>query len=246
MAMHYDTVNHNSYPDGCTLTSCTFVHVGEGTTGTISNTHYAEIGEDNTITISGVNYLTIGENNTNITISNSTYVIVGNDNTNVTIGSHSQGSGTSGTGGNSIVVTREIYGAEITGRSINLHKSKYADIDGLFNKVNFSKNVLLNKANGNKLNHSTVINMERTNNNNVESAYMELKDKQPFNEYNLINKVIRVESMTPLITRQSDNTGVILDVNNNVLVNRDDVLSDTTTQYTRVNGQWAAVNVIKD
>ena len=245
MAMHYDTVNHNSYPDGCTLTSCTFVHVGEGTTGTISNTHYAEIGEGNTITISGVNYLTIGENNTNITISNSTYVIVGNDNTNVTIGSHSQGSGTSGTGGNSIVVTREIYGAEITGRSINLHKSKYADIDGLFNKVNFSKNVLLNKANGNKLNHSTVINMERTNNNDVESAYMELKDKQPFYEYNLINRVITVEPTTPPVNRQSDNTGVILDTSLNTLINKNDLKSDTKKQYTKVNGQWAEVNTIK-
>lgn len=42
--MNYDTARHNSYPDGCTLTNCTFVHVGEGTTGTISNTNYAEIG----------------------------------------------------------------------------------------------------------------------------------------------------------------------------------------------------------
>lgn len=245
MAMHYDDVNHNSYPDGCTLTSCTFVHVGEGTTGTISNTNYAEIGEDNTVTISGVNYLTIGENNTNVNISNASYIIVGNDNTNVTIGSHSQGSGLSGTGANSIVITRDIYGAEITGRSGKLHKTKYTNIDGYFNKIDFSKNVMLNQSNGNNLNHSTVINLERTNNNDIEAAYMQLTDKQPFYEYNLINRVITVEPTAPPVNRQSDNTGVILDMNLNALINKNDLKSDTKKQYTKVNGQWAEVNTIK-
>ena len=225
MAMHYDDVNHNSYPDGCTLTSCTFVHVGEGTTGTISNTNYAEIGEDNTVTISGVNYLTIGANNTNVNISNASYIIVGNDNTNVTIGSHSQGSGLSGTGANSIVVTRDIYGAEITGRSAQIHKTKYTNIDGYFNKIDFSKNVMLNQSNGNNLNHSTVINLERTNNNNIEAAYMELS--------------------APPVNRQSDNTGIILDTSLNTLINKNNLKSDTKKQYTKVNGQWAEVNTIK-
>jgi hypothetical protein len=245
MAMHYDNVNHNSYPDGCTLRNCTFVHVGEGTTGTITNVNYAEIGEDNTITISGVNYLTIGGNNTNVNISNANYIIVGNDNTNVTIGSHSQGSGLRGTGANSIVVTRETYGTEITGMSTQIHKTKYTNIDGYFNKIDFSKNILVNQSNGNNLNHSTVINLERTNNNNIEATYMELKDKQPFYEYNLINRVITAAPVVAPVNRQSDNTGVILDMSLNTLINKNDLKSDVKKQYTKVNGQWAEINTIK-
>jgi hypothetical protein len=240
MAMHYDTVNHNSYPDGCTLTSCTFVHVGEGTTGTISDTHYAEIGEDNSITISGVNYLTIGENNTNVTVSNSDFIIIGDDNANITIGSHSTGSGLTGTGGNSINITREVRKVEITGIGSKIHKTRYTDIDGYFNKVDFSKNVYLKNANSNRLNHSTVINMEETNNNDVQSAYMELKKKQPFYEYNLIENAITVESMAPPVVRQSDNTGIILDNTLNKLINKTDSKGEIK-KYTKINGQWAEI-----
>lgn len=239
--MNYDTVHHNSWPDGCTLTNCTFVHVGEGTTGTMTNVNYAEIGENNTITISNTEYITVGEGNTNVSISNSNYIIIGNNNTNITVGSHSHGSGLSGTGANSVVITRDVYGTEITGRSTKLHKTKYTNIDGYFNKIDFSKNILLNSANGNKLNHSTVINLENTNNNDIESAYMELKNKPAFYEYNLINKVITVESKVPPTVRQSDNTGIILDTTLNRLINKDELKSEAKTQYTKVNGQWAEV-----
>lgn len=241
MAMNYDTVGHNSYPDEVTLTNCTFVHVADGTSGTISNVSYAEIGADNTVTISNGRYITVGDNNTNLNISDSNYVIVGNDNTNVRIGSHSQGSGFRGTGADSVVVSREVYGTEITGRSAKLHKTKYTGIDGYFNKVDFSKNIIVKESNGNKLNRSTVVNLERTNNNDVEAAYMELVDKQPFYEYNLVNRVITVEPTAPPVNRQSDNTGVILDVSLNKLINKDELKSEAKTQYTKVGGQWAEI-----
>jgi hypothetical protein len=241
MAMNYDVINHNSYPDEVTLTNCTFVHVADGTTGTVTNTNYAEIGTGNSVTITNVNYMTIGDNNTNVVISNSNYIIIGNSNTNVKVGSHSQGSGLRGTGANSVVITRDTYGIEVTGRWAKFHKTKYTQVDGYFNKVDFSKNVLLNNSNSNKLNHSTVINLERTNNNDIESAYMELRDRPAFYEYNLINRVITVESTAPPIVRQSDNTGVVLDTTLNRLINKDELKSETKTQYTKVNGQWAEI-----
>lgn len=238
--MNYDFEHHNSWPDGCVLSGCSYVHVGEGTTGTITDTNYAEIGQNNAnIAVSDAEYLTMGDNNARISISNASYIIIGNDNTNITIGSHSQDSGLSGTGANSVVVTRDVYGTEITGRSTQIHKTKYTSVDGYFNSVDFSKNILINNANGNKLTRSTVVNMENTNNNSVESAYMELKNKSPFYEYNLVNRVITVESMVPPIVRQSDNTGIILDTSLNTLINKSDGKAET--QYTKVNGQWAEI-----
>lgn len=239
--MNYDDINHNSWPEDCTLVNCSFVHVGDGTRGTLTNVNNAEIGENNTVSISDAEYITMGDNNTNVDISNSNYVIIGNDNTNITVGSHSQGSGLSGTGANSVVITRDVYGTEITGTVAKIHKTKYIQVDGYFNSVDFSKNILLNSANGNSLNHSTVINMENTNNNDIESAYMELKNKPAFYEYNLIDRVITVESTVPPTVRQSDNTGIILDTTLNRLINKDGSKSSARTQYTKVGGQWAEI-----
>lgn len=239
--MNYDTARHNSYPEGCTLTNCTFVHVGEGTTGTISDTNYAEIGEDNTVEISDAEYISVGDRNIGVVIQDSSYVIIGNDNTDISVGTHTRDSGLSGSGADSVTITRDTYGTEITGTFGKFHKSKYTSVDGFFNSVETSRNVRLDDANGNTLAQSTVISMAKTNNNTIQASYMELASRQPFYEYSLVDKRIITRPVIPVINRQSDNTGTVLDVSLNRLINKSDNKDTATTEYTIVNGTWTEV-----
>ena len=146
--MNYDTINHNSYPNGVTLTNCTYVNVKEGTTGTVTNVNYAEIGENNSVTISDGSYISIGDNNTNVTVSNSDYIIVGSDNLNVMVGSHNNSRFTGRTGGNSIVIGHRVIATEITGENAEVFKTANSAIDGTFNDVKQSGMVVLDNSNG--------------------------------------------------------------------------------------------------
>ena len=88
MARHSDA-NGNIWYDGVTLTSCTYVHVKDGCTGTITNCNYVEIGENNTtLALTSVNYCVIGDNNSTVTISGSDYIIVGSDCENILMENH--------------------------------------------------------------------------------------------------------------------------------------------------------------
>lgn len=250
--MNYDNINHNRYPDGCTLTNCRYTHVGEGCTGNISGCNFIEIGENNTgLTLSNVDYCTIGDNNKTVAISNSDYIIVGSNCENILVGSHT-GDSTSRfygrTGANSLVVGHRTIGAEITGYNSKFDKSKNIQADGTFNKVVKSGAVFLDMANGNELNNSSRVDLEKTNNNTMETVNINLNKKSAFLDYALIDKVTRVKSKVPVAELQSDANGVILDKTTNTLVNAEKgqsptqptVVSDT---YTLDNNVWTLVAV---
>jgi len=240
--MNYDDTNHNRYPDNVTLTNCTYTHVGEGCTGTITNSNFIEIGENNTgLSLSNVDYCTIGDNNRTVAITDSDYIIVGSESENITIGSHSsENSRFEGrTGGNSIVVGHNTIGAEITGRNSRFDRSRNIQADGTFNQVVRSGVVFLDDANGNELNNSSRVDLQHTNNNSVETKNLSLKDKAPFLDYALINDVTRVKSKAPVVNRQSDASGTILDRSLNTLINKQD--GKDSPQYTLVNGVWVRV-----
>lgn len=247
--MNYDNINHNRYPDGCTLTNCTYTNIKEGTTGVFSDCNFVEIGENNVnLTLDNVNYCVIGNNNKTITISDSDYIIVGSECENVLLGSHDPSNTrfTGRTGANSIVVGHKTIGVEITGWNSKYDKSRNIQADGTFNKVIKSGVVFLDNANGNELNNSSRIDLKQTNNNSVETKNINLTNKAPFTDYALIDDVTRVKSRVPVVNRQSDANGTILDRSLNTLINAPKGLSPkgepvTVDKYTLQNGVWIRV-----
>lgn len=249
MARHTDA-NNNIWYDPVTLSgSCSFVHCKDGCTGTITNSNFVEIGENNTgLSLSNVNYVVIGDNNQTVTISNSDYIIVGSECENITVGSHSAGNTrfTGRTGANSLVVGHRTIGAEITGFNSKYDKSRNIQADGTFNQVTKSGVVFLDDANGNELNNSSRIDLKQTNNNSVETKNINLTNKAPFIDYALIDDVTRVQSRVPVVNRQADANGTILDRSLNRLINAPKGESPkgetvTTDKYTLQNGVFVKV-----
>ena len=247
--MRHTDANNNIWYDGVTLTNCTYVHCKDGCTGTISDCNYIEIGENNTgLTLDTVTYCTIGDNNATVDIGNSNYIIVGSECENIKIGSHSAGNTrfTGRTGGNSLVIGHKIIGAEITGWNSKYDKSRNIQADGTFNQVTKSGVVFLDDANGNELNNSSRIDLKQTNNNSVETKNINLTNKAPFIDYALIDDVTRVQSRVPVVNRQADANGTILDRSLNRLINaprgespKGDAVA--TDKYTLQNGVWIKV-----
>lgn len=249
MARHTDN-NNNIWYDPVTLSgSCSFVHCKDGCTGTVKDCNYIEIGENNTgLSLTNVNYCTIGDNNQTVTISNSDYIIVGSECENIKIGSHSAGNTrfNGRTGANSLVVGHRTIGVEITGWNSKYDKSRNIQADGTFNKVTKSGVVFLDDANGNELNNSSRIDLKQTNNNSVETKNINLTNKAPFIDYALIDDVTRVQSRVPVVNRQADANGTILDRSLNTLINAPKGLSPkgepvTQDKYTIQNGVWVKV-----
>lgn len=248
MARHTDN-NHNIWYDGVTLTNCQYVHCKDGCTGTITDCSYVEIGENNTgLTLDTVTYCTIGDNNATVDIANSNYIIVGSECENIKIGSHSSSNPrfTGRTGGNSLVIGHNIIGAEITGWNSKYDKSRNIQADGTFNKVVKSGVVFLDTANGNELNNSSRVDLKQTNNNTLETVNINLTNKAAFNDYALVDKVTRVESRVPVVHRQADANGTILDRSLNALINAPKGQSPTVDtpvpdKYTLQNGVWVLV-----
>ena len=248
--MNYDNINHNRWPDGCTLTNCTYTNIKEGTTGVFSDCNYVEIGLNNVnVTLNSVNYVVIGDNNATVDIANSNYIIVGSECENIKIGSHSAGNTrfTGRTGGNSLVIGHKIIGAEITGWNSKYDKSRNIQADGTFNQVTKSGVVFLDKANGNELNNSSRIDLKETNNNSLETKNINLTNKAPFIDYALIDDVTRVQSRVPVVNRQADANGTILDRSLNTLINApvgESPKGDPVApkQYTLQNGVWIVVS----
>ena len=249
MARHTDA-NNNVWYDGVTLSNCTYVHVKDGCTGTISNCNYIEIDENNTgLTLNTVNYCTVGSNNTTVDIANSNYIIVGSECENIKIGSHSSSNPrfNGRIGGNSLVIGHKIIGAEITGYNSKYDKSRNIQADGTFNQVTKSGVVFLDAAHGNELNNSSRIDLKETNNNRVETVNINLTSKEPFYDYALIDDVTRVQSLAPVVNRQADANGTILDRSLNTLINAPKGQSPkgdpvTPDKYTIQNGVWVKVD----
>lgn len=248
MARHTDA-NNNVWYDGVTLTNCTYVHCKDGCTGTVTDCNFIEIGENNTgLTLDTVTYCTIGDNNATVDIGNSNYIIVGSECENIKIGSHSSGNTrfTGRTGANSLVIGHKIIGAEITGWNSKYDKSRNIQADGTFNQVTKSGVVFLDDANGNELNNSSRIDLKQTNNNSVETKNINLTNKAPFIDYALIDDVTRVQSRVPVVNRQADANGTILDRSTNRLINAPKGESPkgdavTTDKYTLQNGVFVKV-----
>lgn len=247
MAKHIDTINHNSWYDGITLTNCTYTNVKDGCTGTISNCNFIEIGEGNTnLTVSNVNYLVVYNHNNNLRISSARYIIVGDENRNINVGGHQTGSEfEERTGANSITVNNLNVGVEITGKNSKLHKTVNSQFDGSFNKTEDSGCIVIDNGVGNALNKSKLIAIKQTNNNVIATENLELVKKDAFVDYATVEKVKRVEYIVPSINKQSDNVGVVLDIATNKLINGttndQKELESTTENYTIVGGQWTKI-----
>lgn len=240
MAQHIDTVNHNVYYDGVTLTNCTYVRCKEGCTGTIVNTRYADIGANNSLSISDSSYIKIGDNNTDIRITSGQYIIVGTENNSVSVGTQrNPDSPVSRTGASSVSVSKRVVGVDITGSNMRLWKTKYSEIDGICNEIENSGSVIILESTGNRLNKCDTVELVQTNNNTVEADNMSLEIKDPFMSYTRFHNEIRAASTAERVNRQSDSLGVILDTQLNELINKDS--GKDKTMYTKVGGVWTVV-----
>lgn len=225
--MNYDTINHNSYPDGCTLTNCTYTNIKEGTTGTFTNCNFMEIGENNTdLVITDSSYIEIGKNNRNVTVISSEYVKIGENNKYITVGSNA----------NSISVSRDCYNITATGGNTLMYKATNCDVDGLYNKIENSGSIKIENSVGTKLEYSKSVSVQNTNNNRISTSQLSLENKSAFMGYTKYKKVTRAESLVTEIDRQSDSVGTILDTQLNSLINK-----SGKQKYTKVNGVWTLV-----
>ena len=238
--MNYDNINHNRYPNGCTLTNCTYVNIKEGTTGTFINCNFVEIGENNTnLSLSYVNYCTIGDNNKGVTVSSSNYIIIGSDGEGITVGMHTTTRYQGRTGAESVTCGYRTIGAEVTGYNSTFDRSRNLQIDGTFNNAVDTGVLFLDNANGNKVNKSSMVDLQNTHNNTIETVNINLKGKQSFMDYALLDKVTRVQSTVPVIDRQSDTEGTILDRGLNDLIN---IGGKANKKYVQINGIWTEIN----
>lgn len=230
--MNYDTINHNSYPDGCTLTNCTYTNIKEGTTGTFTNCNFMEIGENNTdLVITDSSYIEIGKNNRNVTVISSEYVKIGENNKYITVGSNA----------NSISVSRDCYNITATGGNTLMYKATNCDVDGLYNKIENSGSIKIENSVGTKLEYSKSVSVQNTNNNRISTSQLSLENKSAFMGYTKYKKVTRAESLVTEIDRQSDSVGTILDTQLNSLINTGSDLKSGKQKYTKVNGVWTLV-----
>lgn len=239
MARHTDN-NHNVWYDGVTLTNCQYVHVAEGCTGTILNANFVEIGENNTnLSLSYVNYCTIGDNNKGVTVSSSNYIIIGSDGEGITVGMHTTTRYQGRTGAESVTCGYRTIGAEVTGYNSTFDRSRNLQIDGTFNNAVDTGVLFLDNANGNKVQKSSMVDLQNTHNNTIETVNINLKGKQAFMDYALVDKVTRVQSTVPVIDRQSDTEGTILDRGLNDLINTS---GKASKKYVQINGIWTEIN----
>lgn len=219
MSRHTDA-NHNIWYDPIVLTNCAYVHCQDGCTGEITDCNYAEIGENNKdLSISDTNYLTIGTGNKNLTITKANYAIIGSDCENIKLGEHSKERFAEKTGAESVTVGHRVLGAEITGHNSKFDDSRNIEIDGTFNSMENSGVVFLDSASGNSLKNSSMVDLTKTNNNKIETKFLNLTEKQAFVDYAMVEKVTRVKNLAPAVNKQSDVNGVIYDKSLNVLVN---------------------------
>lgn len=240
--MNYDPVNNNIWPNGMTLTNCTYVHCGEGTTGTIENCNYCEVGDNNSVSITDSEYVTIGDDNTDISINNASYIIVGTQNNNVSIGTQRNPHTTvTRTGASSVSVARRVVAVDVTGKNIQLYKTKYGEIDGVYNEVSNSGSVILTDGTGNKLDNCRSVEVVKTNNNIIKANNLNLTVKEPFMAYTKYNNATSVESTVVRIAKQTDSVGTVLDTQVNTLTNQEQPNTTTKQTYTKVGGIWALV-----
>jgi hypothetical protein len=244
MAQHIDTVNHNSYYDGVTLTNCTYCNVGENTTGTLTNCNYCEIGENNDITATNSSYVTVGDNNRDLVIYRGRYIVVGNDNKSVSLGIQDPQTGITTTGLVSATVTSRTVGVGATGSNAFIHKTSYAVVDGSFNTVKESSSVYLKDSTGNRVAKSNGVELDGTNNNRIEATNLVLDSKPPFMKYSRVDSVLKAEPTVRRVSRQSDTEGNILDTQFNELVNvSPDGGKGAKTAYVKINGVWTLVEL---
>lgn len=240
--MNYDNINHNRYPSGCTLTGCTYVHIGEGCTGIFVNCNFCEIGENNTdLNMTNVDYLTMGDNNKTVTVYDADYTIIGSDGENIKLGEHTTTRFTGRTGSRSITIGHRVIGAEITGRNSKFDKSRNLQIDGTFTNIKRSGVIFVDEANGNTLDNSSRIDLTLTHNSQFETANIQLNQKKPFIDYATVDDVIRVKDIKSVINRQSDATAMIVDNSLNTIINKNKD-GKGSTHYTKINGVWTEVN----
>ena len=238
MAQHIDNVNDNVWWDGVTLTNCTHCRVGEGTTGTITNTDYAQIGMNNSVTISDCQYLEIADGNTNIVLTNADYIIIGYNNRGVTLGSHTSTQFAGRTGANSMTISSNNIGITATGKCLDVNDSRYCEVGACFNEINNSNSVVLDNANGNKIENSMIVDLTETNNNQISADSIQLVEREAFMDYSQFDKVVRAQPIVRPIERQSDSVGMILDTQANRLINSSDE-KGISTGYTLVGGVWS-------
>lgn len=230
--MNYDNINHNRYPDGCTLTNCTYTNIKEGTTGVFTDCNFMEIGENNTdLVITDSSFIEIGKNNRNVTVISSEYVKIGENNKYITVGSNA----------NSISVSRDCYNITATGGNTLMYKATNCDVDGLYNKIENSGSIKIENSVGTKLEYSKSVSVQNTNNNRISTSQLNLENKSAFMGYTKYKKVTRAESLVTEIDRQSDSVGTILDTQLNSLINTGSDLKSGKQKYTKVNGVWTLV-----
>lgn len=241
--MRHTDANNNIWYDPVTLSgSCSFVHCKEGCTGTITNCNFVEIQENNVnLTLDNVDYCKIGSNNHTVTITNSDYIIVGTGNRSVAVGTQQNPSTTvTRTGASSVSVARRVVGVSVTGSNMSLYKTKYSEIDGVYNEVNNSGSVVMSDSTGNRLNRCRTVELIQTNNNRLEADNMSLSRRDPFMAYTRQNQAIRAESTIERIERQADSVGTIFDTQLNILVNPKSEGKGKQT-YTKIGGVWTLV-----
>ena len=101
--------------------------------------------------------------------------------------------------------------------------------------------VFLDNANGNGLKNSSRVDLTETNNNALETVNINLEQKASFIDYATVNKALMVKQLAPMVNRQSDANGDILDVSLNILINKKGGKKDTT-HWTKINGIWVEVS----
>lgn len=237
--MNYDNINHNRYPDGCTLTNCTYTNIKEGTTGTFTNCNFVEIELNNTgLTLDNVNYCTIGDNNRNVTIADASYVLVGDANINLTIGRHTIERFTD-TGADSVIAGYATRGNQITGEHQLSDRSSSTAMGGFFNRVEDGAMCIVDRATGSDIRKAKRIDISQTNNARVETTNLTLAKRSAFLDYALVGQTTRVVNRNRTFERQSDADGVLLDYQSESLVN--DTKGKGQPKYAKIDGIWTLV-----
>lgn len=197
---------------------------------------------NNYINVHISNYITIGSLNDEIVLNGADGVNI--DNSNRTVNVYSGGVLV---GNKNFMVDVEAENNTVgnMNRSINVgeqynevSKSSYADIRGMFNRVEDSDSVITdNDSIGNVITSSSSVSLKRVRNNVLMTKDVELIYTDPFCNYTQEDDKRVFRNMLDVRQKISDSRGVVLDKNENRL----EQSKRGTTDYINNGGVWEAV-----
>lgn len=216
--------------------------IGNNNTGLIEKSSYITIGNNNTdLSILNSTGIKIGDNNTNIKCNNINDIVINDNNTEILPKSYSiigcQNYKINFQGENSTIHNNCI---DIDIASFNeVDNSKYVRItgDSRFNIIKNSNSINIEDSYSNELDTSKIIDINKTNNNKINTSSLEIKEKNPFQKFYSVDSTRVVKDINDYLYNRADCQATTL----NTKLNNAPSVEISKQEYYITNKLWETV-----